>query len=76
MLPKDFEVSDEVKTWAKVNNHSGLEEHLKNFKLTCSAHEYKYVNWDSAFKSAILKNWARIDKGKDDSFKAEMARAL
>lgn len=60
LIPKDFKISEEVKTWAEKNNHQNLEQHLENFVLTCESKPYKYTNWDSAFKRAIRDNWAKI----------------
>ena len=60
-LPKDFEVSEEVKKWAKENNHINLPKHLESFKLKCESGGYKYINWDAAFKNAIIGNWAKIE---------------
>lgn len=59
-LPKDFEISENVKQWAKEKGFENLEDHLENFKLVSQAKGYKYINWDRAFMNAIRKNWADI----------------
>jgi hypothetical protein len=64
-LPKDFEISDEVKKWAKENKHNNLPKHLEAFKLKCESNGYKYINWDSAFKNAVIGNWAKIEIKQD-----------
>lgn len=64
-LPQDFAISDNVKEWAAKNGYSRLDEHLESFKLKCEAKDYRYVNWDSAFKNAIKGNWANINLPND-----------
>lgn len=59
-LPKDFCISESVIKWANENGFDNLEKHFNNFILSCEAKNYKYVNWDSAFKRAISDNWAKI----------------
>ena len=58
----NFIVSDSVKEWAKEKGFNKLDEHLEAFKLTCTANGYKYINWDAAFKKAIINDWARLRK--------------
>jgi len=59
-LPLDFKISDRVKIWAKEKKINHLEDHLESFKNKCTAHAYRYVDWDSAFMEAIRKDWAGI----------------
>ena len=59
-IPKDFSISESVRKWAEQHGHKRLNQHLENFKDRAEAKDYKYVNWDSAFKEAIRKNWAGI----------------
>lgn len=59
-MPNNFGISERVKAWAKKNKHSHLEQHLESFRLKCTAKNYQYVNWDSAFMNAIRDNWAKI----------------
>ena len=56
-LPLDFKISDRVKAWAKEKKINHLEDHLESFKNKCTAHAYRYVDWDSAFMEAIRKDW-------------------
>lgn len=59
-MPTDFAISERVRTWARVNGHGSLDEHLESFRNTASAHGYRYRDWDAAFIEAIRKDWARI----------------
>ena len=59
-LPENFCVSGRVQKWADERQIGNLEEHLESFLLKCSAKEYRYANWDSAFMTAIRDNWAGI----------------
>jgi hypothetical protein len=59
-IPKDFSISESVRKWAEQHGHKRLNQHLEHFKDRAEAKDYKYVNWDSAFKEAIRKNWAGI----------------
>lgn len=61
-LPQDFEISDRVRQWAQKNGYTNLHDHLEAFKLKAEAKGYKYVNWDSAFMTAVRDNWAGIKK--------------
>ena len=59
-IPEDFGISDGVRKWAERHGHRRLNAHLENFIDTALAGDYRYVNWDSAFKTAIRKNWANL----------------
>ena len=59
-ISDDFGISDEVRQWAEKNGHKRLNQHLEHFKDRAQSKDYKYVNWDSAFKEAIRKNWAGL----------------
>ena len=59
-LPKDFGISDGVREWAERNGHRRLNAHLENFIDAALARDYRYVDWDAAFKTAIRKNWANL----------------
>jgi len=60
LLPKNFVVSTRVREWAQRQGFDNLDEHLENFKLKAESKGYKYVNWDTAFMTAIRDNWAGI----------------
>lgn len=60
-LPPDFAISDRVRQWAKKHGHQHLEAHLEAFKLRAQAKDYRYVDWDAAFMTAIRENWAKLD---------------
>jgi hypothetical protein len=59
-LPKDFAISERVVTWANKEGYINLQKHFDNFVLSAQAKGYTYVNWDSAFMSAIRANWANV----------------
>ena len=59
-IPEDFGISDGVRLWAEKNGHRRLNAHLENFIDAAKARDYRYVDWDAAFKTAIRKNWAGI----------------
>jgi len=60
LIPSDFSISDQVRDWAQRNGHSSLNQHLDHFVDRAKAKGYKYIDWDSAFKEAVRKNWAGI----------------
>jgi hypothetical protein len=60
LLPKDFAISERVITWANKEGYINLQKHFDNFVLSAQAKGYAYVNWDSAFMSAIRANWANV----------------
>ena len=60
LIPDDFAISDNVRTWADEHGHDQLEKHLANFIDSCKAKGYKYRDWDAAFRNAISKNWAKL----------------
>ena len=59
-LPENFEISNQVQTWADQKGFDRLDQHLENFLLVCEAKGYQYVNWDAAFKTAIRDDWAKL----------------
>lgn len=59
-LPENFTISPEVRAWAEKGNYTDLEAHLEAFILRVQAKGYTYIDWDSAFKTAIRENWAKI----------------
>jgi hypothetical protein len=60
LLPDDFNISEQVRSWARERGFGQLEEHLERFKLRAGAKGYKYANWDLAFMSAVRDDWARL----------------
>ena len=59
-IPDDFGISEQVRQWADKNGHKRLNQHLEHFVDRAQSKDYKYANWDSAFKEAIRKNWAGL----------------
>jgi len=60
-IPENFEISVQVQKWANEKNFKHLEQHLEYFISKCEANGYKYLNWDSAFKTAIRDDWAKLN---------------
>jgi hypothetical protein len=70
-ISDDFQISDSIKAWATKNGHSQLEKHLESFINKCKAKNYKYSDWDAAFRNAIADNWAKVGQAQltqDKSF--------
>lgn len=59
-LPKDFTISDRVRSWAAEKGHTRLDQHLESFRAKSQAKGYSYADWDSAFMEAIRENWAKL----------------
>ena len=59
-LPKNFSISDGVRSWAEKSGHRRLNAHLEHFIDKAKAKNYRYADWDAAFKTAIRQNWAGI----------------
>lgn len=65
-LPKDFQISDHVRDWAKKKGYNNLEGHFEHFTNAALAKGYKYINWDRAFMSAISADWAKLNNTSED----------
>lgn len=63
-IPDDFKISESVQAWADSNGHKMLDEHLESFVLYAKRSGKKYVDWDSAFKTAIRENWGKVSATK------------
>ena len=61
-IPDDFTISDAVRAWAETNGYDQLDLHLSNFIDSCKAKDYRYRDWDAAFRKAISSNWARLSQ--------------
>ncbi|MDF2529225.1 MAG: hypothetical protein K0Q57_105 [Gammaproteobacteria bacterium] len=68
-LPEDFGLSQELLDWGKENGYSQntLQQHLNYFVNIALAKNYKYADWNAAFKFAVIKNWAEVaNNGKGE----------
>lgn len=63
-IPDDFGISERVRKWADSKGHTRLEDHLESFIGKCSAKDYRYADWDSAFMNAIREDWAKLNAQK------------
>lgn len=61
-LPGNFDISEDVQTWAKSHGIDRLRDHLEAFKLKALAKGYLNVDWDAAFKRAVMEDWAKLRK--------------
>lgn len=59
-ISDDFTISENIRAWAIKNGHTNLEKHLESFVNKCKAKNYKYSDWDAAFRNAIVDNWAKV----------------
>jgi hypothetical protein len=62
LIPENFSISENVRAWADERGIDQLDAHLANFIDSCKAKGYKYRDWDAAFRGAITKNWAKVEK--------------
>jgi hypothetical protein len=69
-ISDEFEISETIKAWALKNGHSQLEKHLESFINKCKAKNYKYSDWDAAFRNAITDNWAKVGQAQMTQDKA------
>lgn len=56
-LPENFSLSAEVVSWATSKGFGNLEKHLENFVCKAKAKDYRYADWDAAFKTAVRDDW-------------------
>lgn len=62
-LPADFQISAQVRAWAKEKGLGDLDRHLESFKAKCTANGYTYADWDAAFMEAVRGDWAKLRTG-------------
>lgn len=74
LIPENFSISENVKSWADANGHDQLDAHLANFIDTAKAKGYKYIDWDAALRKAISGNWAKVAQKKSDYVMPEFMR--
>lgn len=67
-IPENFAISIQVQKWANEKNFKHLEQHLEYFISKCEANGYKYLNWDSAFKTAIRDDWAKLNTAQQQPY--------
>ncbi len=66
-VPPDFAVSEKVRSWAIHRFYDRLDEHLDNFVRKCQANGYAYADFDAAFMTAIVDDWAGLRKAEAQS---------
>lgn len=75
-IPKDFGVSERVRTWAQKHNHAQLNARLTHFVGKAKANGYTYADWDEAFMNAIRDDWARLGSDAPQPQQASLEDAL
>lgn len=63
-ISDDFCISENIKAWAMKNGHTQLDRHLESFINKCKAKNYRYSDWDAAFRNAITDNWAKVGQAQ------------
>jgi hypothetical protein len=69
-LPDGFSLNQELLNWGKENGYSNdsLQQHFNYFVNIALAKNYKYADWNAAFKFAVIKNWADVaNNGKGEA---------
>ena len=69
-IPPDFTISPAVRDWAKLKGYSNLEAHLESFRDKVAAHDYRYCDWDAAFRNCIRKDWGRVNGQPKNGFES------
>jgi hypothetical protein len=64
-IPLDFKISERVKKWAEKKHITNLDAHFESFIFSCNSKGYEYIDWDSAFMNAVVKDWAKLGEAKD-----------
>ena len=73
-LPPDFCPDAKTLVWYATSGFKeSIEAHADHFKDACSAHPYKYINWQSAFKNAVRKDWAGLRSQKTGSNSSQVS---
>jgi hypothetical protein len=62
-LPKDFSISERVRSWAHERGYSNLPAHFEAFVSKAKAKGYTYADWDEGLMTAIRDDWAKLGKG-------------
>ena len=65
-LPKDFEISQRVTTWAAEKGFASLDRYLEFFTSKAKAKGYTYADWDQALMNCIREDWPELRKGAPD----------
>lgn len=60
-LPKDFGISDAVRTWAEKSGFGRLDERLEHFVGYAKAKGVTYTDWEQGFMNSIRGDWAKLN---------------
>lgn len=60
-FPEDFEISPEIKAWAKKTNAPDPETQLESFRDYHQSHGSLFLDWEAAFRT-WLRNAAKFDE--------------
>lgn len=61
-LPPDFQASEQTISWADQHGYGKISEHLEAFKGKALAKDYRYADWQQAFRNAVRDDWAGLRK--------------
>lgn len=67
-IPADFKISESVAAWASEKGFAHLQQHLESFIDKAKSKNYRYADWDAAFRDAIRKNWAGIGQNNQSQY--------
>jgi hypothetical protein len=68
-IPEDFALSDVVIEWGKAKGYTKavLQKHMEYFIDVSVAKQYKYADWNAAFRNAVKSNWAKLPENGLDN---------
>jgi len=66
-VPPGFGITPDLIEWAKSKSVSEtkLNEHMENFINQSLARDYRYVDWNAAFRNAVKSNWAKLPEKRE-----------
>ena len=66
-VPPGFGITPELINWGKSKSVSEtkLNEHMENFINQSLARDYRYVDWNAAFRNAVKANWAKLPEKRE-----------
>ena len=66
-VPPGFNLTPELIAWGKSKSVSEtkLNEHMENFINQSLARDYRYVDWNAAFRNAVKANWAKLPEKRE-----------
>lgn len=75
-LPEGFTITPEMRDWANDHGYTNLQGHLSYFIDSARAKDYRYKDWNAAFRNAVKANWAKLPNHPGDKRKRTAADSL